>query len=579
MTRKTTTKEFITNARRIHKSRYSYDRTIYKNRCTKVIITCSVHGDFNQAPNNHIRGNGCPDCVTNKKLTTEQFTEKASKVHKGRYSYDKTIYTNAHTKVIITCGKHGDFHQAPNNHLQGQGCSDCKHDRLRMTTEEFKLNARKIHHEKYSYEKIIYKNVMTDIVITCDVHGDFNQRPITHLRGSGCPTCAGTKRLTTEEFKSKARQIHGEKYSYEKSEYASANDVVTITCTVESHGDFQQTAASHLQGHGCSKCAGGVRSTNAEFIFKARQIHGDRYSYENTVYTNAAQKVAITCSVEEHGDFQLEPSLHLQGRGCPECAKLLATELRRKAFLREAIKIHKGKYQYDDVQYLDCTHAIKIICPAHGPFWQIPRNHLRGAQCPDCNFERHPAYKRKRYEFPSGQVEFVQGYEGHCLDEFLLVYPEEDIVLHTVDMPRIFYTHGGKQHRYYPDVFLPKERKFIEVKSEYTFWVDMLKNFRKLKACWQAGYDAEIRIYCPKTGCCLGVVSDHQQVYFGTDDRAKDAVEEWRRMARELATPADSPTVGTTPPSSGRTPPGDVLLLRGTGPDVPGSPRTADAPP
>lgn len=61
-----------------------------------------------------------------KTLTTEQFIQKASKIHNNRYRYWNSIYVNSHTKLIITCLEHGDFLQTPNSHLNGNGCPGCK---------------------------------------------------------------------------------------------------------------------------------------------------------------------------------------------------------------------------------------------------------------------------------------------------------------------------------------------------------------------------------------------------------------------------------------------------------------------
>lgn len=46
-------------------------------------------------------------------------------------------------------------------------------------------------------------------------------------------------------------------------------------------------------------------------------------------------------------------------------------------FLSNAEKIHKNKYDYSKVVYLDNKTKICIICPVHGEFWQIPNNHLK----------------------------------------------------------------------------------------------------------------------------------------------------------------------------------------------------------
>lgn len=53
------------------------------------------------------------------------FIKDATNVHGSKYDYSKVNYINNHTKVIITCRKHGDFEQTPNSHLNGRGCQKC----------------------------------------------------------------------------------------------------------------------------------------------------------------------------------------------------------------------------------------------------------------------------------------------------------------------------------------------------------------------------------------------------------------------------------------------------------------------
>ena len=61
-----TVEEFIKRAREIHGDKYDYSKVDYKYIDLKVIITCPIHGDFPQTPNNHLRGSGCSKCNASK---------------------------------------------------------------------------------------------------------------------------------------------------------------------------------------------------------------------------------------------------------------------------------------------------------------------------------------------------------------------------------------------------------------------------------------------------------------------------------------------------------------------------------
>ena len=76
-----------------------------------------------------------------------------------------------------------------------------------------------------------YINNHTKVIIRCNEHGEFKQRPANHLRGYGCSTCSNiltAKKLssTTEEFIEKAKKKHGNKYDYSKVEYVTGRKKV-----------------------------------------------------------------------------------------------------------------------------------------------------------------------------------------------------------------------------------------------------------------------------------------------------------------------------------------------------------------
>lgn len=144
-----------------------------------------------QKPTLHLCGNGCKECSGNVRLTTERFIRKAKELYGDKYDYSKVNITgNNKTKVCIICPEHGEFWQKPDIHLRGYGCPICGGSK-RLTTEEFIEKANRVHNNKYTYEKAHYINTGTKLCITCPEHGDFWQVPNNHLLGAGCPKCAG----------------------------------------------------------------------------------------------------------------------------------------------------------------------------------------------------------------------------------------------------------------------------------------------------------------------------------------------------------------------------------------------------
>ena len=72
------------------------------NKNAKIIITCKIHGDFEQKPYCHLNGNGCYMCCKNHKLNTIEFIEKAKLIHGDKYDYSKVDYKYSNENVIIT---------------------------------------------------------------------------------------------------------------------------------------------------------------------------------------------------------------------------------------------------------------------------------------------------------------------------------------------------------------------------------------------------------------------------------------------------------------------------------------------
>lgn len=151
------------------------------------------------------------------------------------------------------------------------------------------------------------------------------------------------------------------------------------------HGIFDQRSSDHLGGKGCPHCgnlaaARKLRLIEADFIEKAKVVHGERYDYSKVEYVDGKTKVTIIC--REHGPFSQEATSHLSKHGCPDCAgnKKSTTE----AFIEEAKTIHGDRYDYSQVDYDMNKALITIVCRVHGSFSQIAAVHLRGNGCADC---------------------------------------------------------------------------------------------------------------------------------------------------------------------------------------------------
>ena len=348
---------WVINAKLIHGDKYTYLPYIesgYKGVRHKVKIICNTHGELLVWPSSHTKGSVCYKCYKLKRnMSTEEFIKKAKLKHGEIYNYDKTIYTHSMHKVIITCNKHGDFAQTANGHLNGNGCIKCSYDKFRTNSEDYITKARLLHGDKYNYDNINYKQSFVKINIVCPAHGLFKQRPVDHLTS------------------------------------------------------------------GCNKCAADARSKkflkNTEwFVKKAKVVHGERFDYSKSNYTGYDGNINIICKT--HGLFTTTVRLHLKGVNCIKCT-WDSFKSNTSQFITKSKAVHGDKFSYDKVVYGKAIDKVIITCLTHGDFKQVASDHLSGSGCPICNeskgeiavkrflIDNHIEYKRE-YSFPNSKYRY-----------------------------------------------------------------------------------------------------------------------------------------------------------------------------
>lgn len=137
------------------------------------------------------------DCKS-KRFTSEDRKLFCSIKHNWKYDYTKSDFSRVKTKTIVTCKEHGDFEIDYDHHFNsGIGCKYCSYPVRDL--ESFKKEATKVHKGFYKYNKSIYKDSHTSLIITCPIHGDFTMIPNAHLRGQGCKYCSNGRYLLEDE--------------------------------------------------------------------------------------------------------------------------------------------------------------------------------------------------------------------------------------------------------------------------------------------------------------------------------------------------------------------------------------------
>lgn len=224
-----TLKEIITEFKSIHGDEYDYSlvHETYMNSSSRITIICKKHGPFEQKVASHTWGNRCKRCATadvarkrpSRKISTDEFIKRSNKIHKGKNDYGKSEYNGNNVKLIITCPIHGDFEQTPRHHYNSKGCYSCGRDSTGkkltsyVTKEDFIERAVQTQIEEYDYSNLPEMvKVQGNIIIRCLTHGKFRQKAYAHMVGHGCSKCC---------YRGHSRSSyvnHCDKYGYECTE-------------------------------------------------------------------------------------------------------------------------------------------------------------------------------------------------------------------------------------------------------------------------------------------------------------------------------------------------------------------------
>ena len=119
--------DFINNANLIHDNVYNYSNVEYTGAFEKVKIVCSKHGIFEQIPNSHLRGGGCPKCAlkyNKNEGELKEFIKSLGVVVSGNTKniikpHELDVYIPSHNLAIEFDGLywHSELYRDKNYHL------------------------------------------------------------------------------------------------------------------------------------------------------------------------------------------------------------------------------------------------------------------------------------------------------------------------------------------------------------------------------------------------------------------------------------------------------------------------------
>lgn len=261
-----TSDKVIEQFKQVHGDDFGYENVIYVGTHTKVEIYCKKHNlTFHQTPKNHKQGSKCYYCgrenqIEKAKKGIEEFTNELFKVYGYEYDFSKIDYVNTKTEIEVLCKTHGSFMRKPCDLLNGVACKKCKLDKSKYNNKElFIKESTKLFGDITDYSLVNEMGARNKVTLICTKHKcEFTLTVSSRLAGQKCPKCSAEnyskiRTKTTEEFVSKAKEVHGDNCDYTDTIYKSCNEKISVKCNIHNLY-FETIPENHMRGGRCRKC-------------------------------------------------------------------------------------------------------------------------------------------------------------------------------------------------------------------------------------------------------------------------------------------------------------------------------------
>jgi hypothetical protein len=269
-----------------------------------------------------------------------------------------------------------------------------------------------------------------------------------------------------------------------ESEYNNNYTKMRYICVCKNESTI---AFNHFQnGKRCMKCSGKEKLTY-EYVynfFKERNC-----ILLSNEYKNSSTKMKYECICKNISEISFDN--FRSGYRCMKCSgnERLTLEYVQNYFKENNCILLEAKY-------INSNTKMQYKCQCNNESSITWDNFKQGYRCIMCGYDKQELSKKlfKQFTFPSGEIR----YENIALTEILESYNEPDIVTSRKNMPKILYELNGKQHRYYPDIWIKSINKIIKVKSCYTYRKELIKNINKALFTRKLKYEFEFWIYTPE---------------------------------------------------------------------------------
>jgi hypothetical protein len=232
--------------------------------------------------------------------------------------------------------------------------------------------------------------------------------------------------------------------------------------------------------------------TNSIISDKKKKTNVEKYGVEHPLQNkDVMEKVKNTC-IQRYGFENPLQSSEVKEKSKKTCKEkygveysLQAEEVREKG--KETLKEKYGAEHISQTEHF--KQKYKETClERYGVEYASQSLEVQQKQ-------QKTAHSFKEFKMPSGTIRKVQGYEPFALRDLLQRYTEEQIKTDRKEVGQFEYEVDGIKKYYTPDIFLPHEKKFIEVKSSWTVKQNPELIEKKAEACRVKGFACEVWVY------------------------------------------------------------------------------------
>ena len=281
-----------------------------------------------------------------KQLTTKEYKYRSIQVHKDRYNYSSTDFSQP--TLAVLCNIHGVFTVPRSIHIKDKVASRCpKCERVKSILRSIKVKAHNKHKAvttkvnalnsmqlQFPIDKLITLDYADlSITIRCAIH---NKKLRVIPKGvskyentTTCSLCA------TDRIKKELLAAHNGDFSIYsgigyKGNYTYTYPEVHFTKVIpkyikvicEAHGEFLANRVKRRDNTGghCPICTGTARVTKEAMLQRFVAVHGKNFDYSKVKFVTTNKPVTIRC-LKCMTLFKTTPSNHeitLNG-GCPSC--------------------------------------------------------------------------------------------------------------------------------------------------------------------------------------------------------------------------------------------------------------------